>query len=89
MALAKTRTLDKIEIVGKFKHLQARYEIKVTDGEQVIATSYERESYAPNSIISKLPTNLQPYANTAWTSEIISAYENHIAGAEIQTLENK
>ena len=48
MALAKTRTLNKIEIVGSFKHLQARYEIKVTDGEEVIATSYERESYAPN-----------------------------------------
>ena len=30
MALAKTRTLNKIEIVGSFKHLQARYEIKAT-----------------------------------------------------------
>lgn len=83
MALAKTRTLDKIEIVGEFKHLQARYEIKVTDGEQVIATSYERESYAPNTIISELPTDLQPYASAAWTSEIISAYENHTAEAQI------
>ena len=36
MALAKTRTLNKIEIVGSFKHLQARYEIKVTDGEDCL-----------------------------------------------------
>lgn len=79
MALTKTRTLDKIEIVGSFKHLQARYEIKVTDGDQVIATSYERESYAPNTTITDLPTELQPYATTAWTSNVISAYNDHIA----------
>ena len=79
MALTKTRTLDKIEIVGKFKHLQARYEIKVTDGNEVIAKSYERESYAPNATITDLPTELQSYATTAWTDEIVTAYNEHIA----------
>ena len=79
MALAKTKTLNKIEIVGSLKHLQARYEIKVTDGEEVVATSYERESYAPNTYIASLPTELQPYATTAWTSDVVSAYNDHIA----------
>ena len=79
MSLQKTKTLNKIEIVGEFKHLQARYEIKVTDGDEVIATSYERESYAPDTTISDLPTELQPYAVTAWTSNVISAYNDHIA----------
>lgn len=79
MALAKTRTLNKLEIVGSLKHLQARYEIKVTDGEQVIATSYERESYAPNTDISDLPTELQAYAVTAWTSDVIAAYNETIS----------
>ena len=78
MALSKTRTLNKIEIVGSFKHLQARYEIKVTDGDEIVATSYERESYAPNTTITDLPTELQAYATTAWTSEIVSAYNEHI-----------
>ena len=79
MSLQKTRTLNKIEIVGEFKHLQARYEIKVTDGDEVIATSYERESYAPSTTISDLPTELQAYATTAWTADIVTAYNNHIA----------
>jgi len=79
MSLQKTRTLNKIEIVGEFKHLQARYEIKVTDGDEVIATSYERESYAPNATITDLPTELQAYATTAWTDEIVTAYNEHIA----------
>ena len=79
MALAKTKTLNKIEIVGIFKHLQARYEIKVTDGEEVVATSYERESYAPSESIESLPAELQPYATTAWTSDVVSAYNDHIA----------
>lgn len=79
MALAKTRTLDKIEIVGSFKHLQARYEIKVTDGDQVVATSYERESYSPNATITELPAELQAYATTAWTADVVNAYNEHIA----------
>jgi len=79
MALTKTRTLNKVEIVGEFKHLQARYEINVTDGDEVVSTSYERESYAPNTTISDLPTELQAYATTAWTSDVVSAYNNHIA----------
>ena len=82
MALAKTRTLNKIEIVGSFKHLQARYEIKVTDGEQVVAKSYERESYAPDQAIADLPPGLQPYATTAWTSDVVSAYNTYIAEAD-------
>ena len=79
MALTKTRTLNKVEIVGEFKHLQARYEINVTDGDEVVSTSYERESYAPNTTISDLPTELQAYATTAWTSDVVSAYNNNIA----------
>ena len=78
MALAKTRTLNKIEIVGSFKHLQARYEIKVTDGEQVVAKSYERESYAPNESIASLPAELQPYATTAWTNDVVKSYNEYI-----------
>lgn len=75
MSLTKTRKLDKLEIVGDFKILQARYEIKVTDEEEVIATSYERESYTPNTTISDLPTELQAYATTAWTSEVVDAFQ--------------
>jgi len=79
MALIKTRTLDKIEIVGSFKHLQARYEVKVTDGDETIAISYERESYAPDTTISDLPTELQAYATTAWTQAVKDAYQASLA----------
>tara|TARA_A100000171_G_C2031542_1_gene96071 strand:- start:13 stop:261 length:249 start_codon:yes stop_codon:yes gene_type:complete len=78
MALAKTRALNKIEIVGSFKHIQARYEIKVTDGEEAVAKSYERESYAPNESIASLPAELQPYATTAWTNDVVKSYNEYI-----------
>jgi len=78
MSLQKTKTLNKIEIVGKFKNLQARYEIKVTDGDEVIATSYERESYAPDTTITELPLELQAYATVAWTTDIVNAYAAHL-----------
>lgn len=83
MALAKTRTLNKIEIVGDFKIIQARYEIKVTDGEEVIASSNERESYTPDHTISDLPTELQPYANLDWTTDVVSSYATHISSSSV------
>lgn len=81
MSLVKTRTLDKIEIVGDFKIIQARYEIKITSGSDVIATSYERESYTPDHAISSIPTELQPYANLDWTSGVVSSYATHISSS--------
>lgn len=81
MALAKTRILDKIEIVGDFKIIQARYEIKVTDGDDVIATSFERESYTPDHTIADLPADLQPYANLSWTTDVVNSYTDYVESA--------
>jgi len=74
MALTKTRTLDKIEIVGSFKYLQARFQTKVLENGVQIASSYERETYNPDTEISDLPEELRGYAVEAWTQNVIDAY---------------
>jgi hypothetical protein len=76
MALTKTKTLNKIEIVGSFKHLQARYKVEVMEDNE--ATNYERENYPPNTTIADLATELQGYATEAWTAEVVSAYEDSL-----------
>lgn len=78
MDLAKTTVLDRVEIVGEFKHLQVRYETKVTSGNETVATSYKRESYPPNTLVRNLPEHLKPYASVAWTSDVVFAYEAHL-----------
>ena len=79
MALAKTTTIDKIEIVGEFKHIQVRYQTIITEDGEQISESLSRDSFAPNTDISDLPTELQAYAVTAWTTDVIAAYNETIS----------
>jgi hypothetical protein len=82
MSLTKTRKLDKLEIVGDFKILQARYLVEVTEtiGEEtnVISSSNERESYTPDTDVASLPSELEKHAVLEWTDEVIAAYNEHI-----------
>ena len=83
MSLTKTRKLDKLEIVGDFKILQARYLVEVTEtiGEETntISSSNERESYTPDTDVASLPLELEKYAVLEWTDEVIAAYNEHIS----------
>jgi len=82
MALTKTKTINKIEIVGKFKHIQVRYQTIIMEDGQQISESLSRDSFAPNIPINDLPAEVQPYATTAWTTDIVNAYNNYIAEAD-------
>lgn len=83
MALTKTKIIDKIEIVGKFKHIQVRYQTIITEDGEQISESLSRDSFAPNTPITDLPAEVQPYATTAWTSDVITAYNTHIESTDI------
>jgi len=82
MSLEKKRKLDKLEIVGDFKILQARYLIEVTEtiGEEtkIISSSTERESYTPDTDAASLPLELEKHAVIEWTDEVIAAYNDYI-----------
>lgn len=83
MTLNKTKTLDKVEIVGDFKIFQLEYTIEISetigDEVEIISSSKERETYQPNLSIDDLPLEIQAYANIAWTSEIVSAYVDYVS----------
>lgn len=83
MSLSKTKKLNKLEIVGEFKILQARYLIEVTEtiGEEtkIISSSNERESYTPDTDVASLPLELEKHAILEWTDEVIAAYNEHIS----------
>ena len=78
MALTKTKIIDKIEIVGKFKHIQVRYQTIITEDGEQISESLSRDSFAPNTPITDLPAEVQPYAATAWTNGVVKSYNEHI-----------
>ncbi len=72
MSLNKTKQINKVEFVGKYKTLQVRYVTEVTDSEEVIAQSYDRDSYSIETGIENLPEELQPYAAGVWTDELLA-----------------
>ena len=78
MSLAKTKTIDKIEIVGRFKIIQVRYQTIITEDGEQISESLSRDSFAPNIPINDLPTELQQYATTAWTNDVVELYNESI-----------
>lgn len=78
MSLAKTKTIDKIEIVGRFKIIQVRYKTIITEDDEQISESLSRDSFAPNIPINDLPAELQQYATTAWTNDIVELYNESI-----------
>ena len=46
MALNKTKTIDKIEVVGEFKHIQVRERTDIVENSNVISSTYRRVSLA-------------------------------------------
>ena len=79
MALTKNKKVNKIMIKGDFKIIIAEYLNQILDDGNLIAESYERQSFTPDTAVDDLPTEVQPYASTAWTSEIVSAYVNYVS----------
>ena len=85
MALTKVEKLDKIEIVGDFKHIQCRHATWVEDdGEVVGGKQFHRHVIAPNDDVSSEPQEVQDIAAVVHTQEIKDAYTAHLAEQELQ-----
>ena len=75
MALEKTVTDDKIEIVGQYKVLQIRSSVKITDDAEVISESYHRRVVTPGQDASSETDEVKALVNLYHTAELIAAYE--------------
>ena len=84
MALTKVEKLDKIEIVGDFKHIQCRHATWVEDdGEVVGGKQFHRHVIAPNDDVSGEPQEVQDIAAVVHTQAIKDAYTAHLAEQEL------
>ena len=84
MALTKVEKLDKIEIVGDFKHIQCRHATWVEDdGEVVGGKQFHRHVIAPNDDVSGEPQEVQDIAVVVHTQAIKDAYTAHLAEQEL------
>ena len=77
MALVEQTVLDRVEIVGPFKHIQCRHDNRIVDdvtGEVKSSGNFERHVLSPGDDVSGEPADIQAIANAMWTPEIIAAF---------------
>jgi DNA-binding transcriptional LysR family regulator len=83
MALIETKVIDQITVTENGTVLYREATRILKDGEQ-IAQTYHRTSLTPAQDLTGVPSNVVAICNTAWTDEVIAAYQAQVAASQIQ-----
>jgi hypothetical protein len=74
MALTKQTVVDQITVTENGIVLYREATRVVEDGNE-IAKTYHRTSLTPGQNLTGQPANVVAICNTAWTSEVVAAYQ--------------
>ncbi len=78
MALEKTVTQDKIEIVGEFKIIQIREVVKITENGNEVSRNYHRRTINPLDDASNESQEIKDIVASMHTQAIKDAYQAYI-----------
>lgn len=81
MSLTKTTIVDQITIAETGAVFYREATRIIEDGNQISQT-YHRSSLYPAQDLTGVPANVVAICNTAWTAEVIAAYQAAQAAAE-------
>ena len=76
--LEKTKTIDKIEVVGDFKHIQVRERTDIVENGNVISSTYHRWVIAPGQDYSNESADVKAMCQQFHTQEVIDAYNQFL-----------
>jgi DNA-binding transcriptional LysR family regulator len=74
MSLTKTTTVDQITVTENGIILYREATRILEDGKELTKT-YHRSSLTPAQDLTGVPANVVAICNTAWTAEVIAAYQ--------------
>ena len=80
--IEKTKTIDKIEVVGDYKHIQVRERTDIVEDGKVISSTYHRLVIAPNQDHSQESADVQAMCKQFHTQEVKDAYATFLAEQE-------
>jgi hypothetical protein len=78
MSLTKTTTVDQITVTENGVVLYREATRIMEDGKELTKT-YHRSSLMPAQDLTDVPANVVAICNTAWTAEVIAAYQAEVA----------
>ncbi len=74
MSLTKTTAVDQITVTENGTILYRNATRIMEDGVQLSQT-YHRSSLTPGQDLTGVPANVVAHCNTAWTAEVVAAYQ--------------
>ena len=82
MTIEKTKTIDKIEVVGDYKHIQVRERTDIVEDGKVLSSTYHRWVIAPNQDHSQESADVQAMCKQFHTQKVKDAYAAFLAEQE-------
>ena len=83
MALTERTEQDKLEVVGKFRHIQVRTAVVIERDGVEISRSFSRHVVAPDADVSGESAEVKAIAAAVHTDEVKAAYAAHLASQEV------
>jgi len=87
MALTKTTNVDQITVTENGIVLYREATRIMEDGEQLSQT-FHRTSLTPAQDLTGVPANVVAICNTAWTAEVVAAYQAQVAKNALEGANN-
>ena len=81
MSLTKTTVIDQITVIENGT-IQYREATRIMEDGNQISQTYHRSSLYPAQDLTGVPANVVAICNTAWTAEVVAAYQAAQAAAE-------
>ena len=78
MALTKSVEVDKIEVTGKFRHVQVRTATVVSEDGAELSRSFSRHVVSPLDDTSGETAEVQAICTAMHTQEVRDAYQAHL-----------
>ena len=79
----ETKVIDQITVTENGIVLYREATRILKDGDE-IAKTYHRSSLTPGQDLTGVPSNVVAICNTAWTDEVIAAYQAQVAASQQQ-----
>ena len=86
MSLTKATTVDQITVTENGAIFYREATRIMEDGKELSKT-YHRNSLTPGQDLTGIPANVAAHCNTAWTAEVVAAYQAAQAIEQTMTAE--
>ena len=83
MALEKTVKVDKVEVIGDFRHVQVRTATVIEEDGAELSRSFSRHVVSPLDDTSGETAEVQAICASVHTDEVRAAYQAHLDSQEI------